>query len=250
MKSKAPLALMEQMVMLLVFALAAALCLQAFVLSDKLSRREEARGRAVQVCQSAAEAIRHSGGPWEEALSGGAETLGAEYSEGLLQQTYNRDWEPVTGTAWAQADPAYRLTAVAEESGQPGLGLAQVSVYDIEEEELLFQLAVAWQNDLAAAISQEDKDRAQQEAETLAREIRECGNLAELAGETDGLGGWSRYFDEDWNEEPSYGRAAFTLWYNGERVTASWNQRDENGFAAGAVIPLCTVGLGEVRGHG
>ena len=38
MKSKAPLALMEQMVMLLVFALAAALCLQAFVQSDRLSR--------------------------------------------------------------------------------------------------------------------------------------------------------------------------------------------------------------------
>ncbi len=33
-QSEAPLALMEQMVMLLVFALAAALCLQAFVRSD------------------------------------------------------------------------------------------------------------------------------------------------------------------------------------------------------------------------
>lgn len=31
MRSKAPLVMMEQMVMLLVFALAAALCLQAFV---------------------------------------------------------------------------------------------------------------------------------------------------------------------------------------------------------------------------
>ena len=37
MRSKAPLLLMEQMVMLLVFALAAALCLQAFVKSDGLS---------------------------------------------------------------------------------------------------------------------------------------------------------------------------------------------------------------------
>ena len=47
MKSKAPLLLMEQMVMLLVFALAAALCLQAFVKSDGLSRRSEARDRAM-----------------------------------------------------------------------------------------------------------------------------------------------------------------------------------------------------------
>ena len=38
MRSKAPLALMEQMVMVLVFALAAALCLQAFALADRISR--------------------------------------------------------------------------------------------------------------------------------------------------------------------------------------------------------------------
>lgn len=52
MKSKAPLALMEQMVMLLVFALAAALCLQAFVQSDRLSRESEARDHAAVLCQS------------------------------------------------------------------------------------------------------------------------------------------------------------------------------------------------------
>ena len=51
MKSKAPLALMEQMVMLLVFALAAALCLQAFVQSDRLSRESEARAHAAVLCQ-------------------------------------------------------------------------------------------------------------------------------------------------------------------------------------------------------
>lgn len=34
MRSKAPLVLMEQLVMVLVFALAAALCVQVFVLSD------------------------------------------------------------------------------------------------------------------------------------------------------------------------------------------------------------------------
>ena len=43
MKSKAPLILMEQMAILLVFALAAALCLQAFVKSDSLSSRSRDR---------------------------------------------------------------------------------------------------------------------------------------------------------------------------------------------------------------
>ena len=74
MKSKAPLLLMEQMVMLLVFALAAALCLQAFVKSDGLSGNSEARDRAVTLCQTAAETVRHSGGwsgqLWELDLDG------------------------------------------------------------------------------------------------------------------------------------------------------------------------------------
>ena len=61
MKSKAPLMLMEQMVMLLVFALAAALCLQAFVKADEISRRAEARDRAVILCQTVAEEIKAVG---------------------------------------------------------------------------------------------------------------------------------------------------------------------------------------------
>ena len=55
MTSKAPLLLMEQMVMLVVFALAAALCVQAFVRSDAASARNEARDEAVVLCQNAAE---------------------------------------------------------------------------------------------------------------------------------------------------------------------------------------------------
>ena len=47
MRSKAPLVMMEQMVMLLVFALAAALCLQAFVQSDLLSKDIASRDRAI-----------------------------------------------------------------------------------------------------------------------------------------------------------------------------------------------------------
>ena len=47
MKSKAPLALMEQIIMVLVFALAAALCLRTFALSDRMSREGELRDGAV-----------------------------------------------------------------------------------------------------------------------------------------------------------------------------------------------------------
>ena len=46
MKNSAFLALMEQMVMTLVFALSAALCLQVFVLSEQMSLRSEAQSHA------------------------------------------------------------------------------------------------------------------------------------------------------------------------------------------------------------
>lgn len=85
MRSKAPLVLIEQMIMLLVFALAAALCLQAFVKADGISMQGENRSYAVVAAQNAAEVIRHSGGSMEHALSKAADRLGAEYGEnGLL----------------------------------------------------------------------------------------------------------------------------------------------------------------------
>lgn len=62
MKSKAPLALMEQLVMVLVFALAAALCVRGFVLSERISRRGEARDMAMIAAQNAAEALKGTGG--------------------------------------------------------------------------------------------------------------------------------------------------------------------------------------------
>jgi len=58
MRSKAPLLLMEQLVMLLVFAFAAALCLQIFVLSGKLSEKYEIRDRAVLEAQNVAELLK------------------------------------------------------------------------------------------------------------------------------------------------------------------------------------------------
>ena len=55
MRSKTPLALMEQMVMVLVFALAAALCLQVFVVTDRMSERNKDIDHAVLLAQNTAE---------------------------------------------------------------------------------------------------------------------------------------------------------------------------------------------------
>ena len=67
MRSKAPLALMEQLVMVVVFALAAALCVRIFALSDRFSRECEIRDRAVSAVQNAAEALKACRGDYAEA---------------------------------------------------------------------------------------------------------------------------------------------------------------------------------------
>ena len=58
MRSKSPLALMEQLVMVLVFALAAALCVQAFVLADGRSQQTVDRDHALLEAQNVAETLK------------------------------------------------------------------------------------------------------------------------------------------------------------------------------------------------
>ena len=131
MRSKAPLLLMEQMIMLLVFALAAALCLQAFALSDGLSRRSEARDRAVTLAQTAAETIRHQGGAPESALNRAAGALGGRYENGVLTLTRGEGEETLT------------LTARPVPTEVPGLAKAAIRVE--RQGEVLFEIEAAWQ---------------------------------------------------------------------------------------------------------
>lgn len=142
------MALMEELVMLVVFALAAALCLQAFVKSDQMSRRSEARDQAVALCQSAAEAVRASEGDFRRA----AELLGAEQQEDSLRMFYGEDWQPAQPTSPGAYPFGYTLGAAREESGVPGLGKARVWVVDDHDEagEVLFSLDVTWQEEVSA----------------------------------------------------------------------------------------------------
>ena len=65
MKSKATLFLMEQLVMLLVFALAAALCLGIFVRADRISAETKERDEAVILACNAAEMLKSVKDPQE-----------------------------------------------------------------------------------------------------------------------------------------------------------------------------------------
>lgn len=63
MKSKASLFLMEQLVMVLVFALAAALCLGVFARANEISSATARRDEAAIIAQNAAQMLKNTGDP-------------------------------------------------------------------------------------------------------------------------------------------------------------------------------------------
>jgi len=133
-RSKVPLLLMEQMIMLLVFALAAALCVRAFVLADSRSLHNEARDRALTVAQNTAELYKSFRG---DAESVAARVGGSLQNEGL-SIAYDKDWQPT------ERETAYLLTVTPLLDENPRLGKAELSVTD-ESGETLITLPLAWQ---------------------------------------------------------------------------------------------------------
>jgi len=138
MKSKASLVLMEQVVMILVFSLAAALCLQAFALCDRLSGQSQDRDRAVLVCQNAVEILEHCSGDFSLASS----QLGGSWNGTVWETSYDENWNPAAG------QPAYVLRVTPQDSGVLSLGMAQAEVCSADGK-LLFSLPAAWQKEVS-----------------------------------------------------------------------------------------------------
>lgn len=123
MKNKTPLAMIELTVMLLVLALAAALCLRAFAWADRRSEENSCRDTAVVELQSAAECLRHCGGDFEAAVS-----------------LYGGAWD---GSCWRIDCGAFEIRAIPRASGQQYLGSA---VLEAEYQgRVLASLQVCWQ---------------------------------------------------------------------------------------------------------
>ncbi len=144
MRSKAPLAMMEQAVMVLVFALAAVLCLRVFVWSDRTSELGAAKDMAVIKAQSAAEIIKNegkSGGSEAEVLKAVAERLGGTYSDGRLTVGYLSDWQ-----AASDSEPVYNLSVAPASFSGERLSAVHIEVTE-RSGELLFELDAAWQRE-------------------------------------------------------------------------------------------------------
>lgn len=124
MRGKSPLVIMELAVMLLVFALAAALCLGVFALAEDISAETAERDRACLMAQNCAETLHWSGGDFAAA----AEKLGG-------------DWD---GESLRLSENGLELSAVETESGHELLGAARISVCGSGGEEI-FALDCGWQ---------------------------------------------------------------------------------------------------------
>jgi len=122
--------------MVLVFALAAALCLQVFAFSDQASRRNAHIDRAVLLAQNTAEILKACGG-----IDGASALLGGESREKLWRSYYDEDLMPTA----VPEDARYRVDVYPESSPVTGLAKANIEVFQQGEAAKLFSVPVAWQ---------------------------------------------------------------------------------------------------------
>ncbi len=125
MKNKTPLVLMEQLIMVLVFALAAALCVGIFARADQTAEDTRFRDDAVVLAQNGAEVIKACGGDLETA---------ARILEGTCTD------QEVT----VQSE-GYTMVITLVDSDTPGLGQAEICVS--MDGILIFTLRTGWQEE-------------------------------------------------------------------------------------------------------
>ena len=131
MKSRASLSLIEQTMMLLIFALAAALCLRGFVLAGTRSRTYADRDQALLCAQNAAQTLKACGGDYAAA----AELCGGKWDGAAWVIGYDEAWEECESPSSYRLEirPAVRQTellggASLQVSGADGTLLAQLEV--------------------------------------------------------------------------------------------------------------------------
>ncbi len=133
MKHKTSLVLIEQAVMLLILAVAAALCLRVFAWSDTRATENHSKDQALLQLQSAAEVLKDHHGDFAAA----AQAHGGS--------VHNDTWQIAFDSTWTQtnAAQAYLLRAVRQDT-DAYLGSARLEITD-DNGVLLEALTVCWQ---------------------------------------------------------------------------------------------------------
>ena len=134
MKRSASLVLVELLIMLTVFAVAAALCLRAFVWSDNNSKQSAAEDFALIQTQNAAETLKHYRGDFSLA----ARDYGGQWDGNSWNVSYNDSWNVTAEQA------VYFLQVMPISCETDYLGQARLTVVD-GEGSVLAELSVCWQ---------------------------------------------------------------------------------------------------------
>ncbi len=137
MRSKAPLVLMEQLIMLVVFSIAAAICVRTFVYSDQLSLKNELRDQALVQAQTLAETYKYYKGDAEKAMS----EFGGNIDNNTWVTYWNSQWQ-----SCEQNQSQCKIEIAEKPSDIQGLGKAEVSVFYIDEK-VIFNFELAWQEE-------------------------------------------------------------------------------------------------------
>lgn len=122
MKNKANLAVMEQVIMLLVLAVAAAICIQVFIQAHLTEKQNHLQDMAIQNVQNVAEIIKSTGN-----LEHTAQKTGGCIENGVLTVQFD----------------GFTVTASPVQSDDPLLGRAKVAAFD--EDSIIAQLDICWQ---------------------------------------------------------------------------------------------------------
>ena len=123
MKHKSSLVLMEQLIMVLAFALTAVMCIGMFMKSNQTSRDTQFRDGAVLVAQNGAEVVKNCAGDLEEA---------ARILEGTMKD----------GAVWVESE-GYLMVITPVDSQAVGLGQAEICVS--MDGILIYTLRTGWQ---------------------------------------------------------------------------------------------------------
>ena len=147
MKNRTLLSLIEMLLMVMVFAVASAICLRAFVRADRISRDGSVKAEAALLADSYGALFKEVRGDAGEAAERHGGTLLKESDGPVWMVCFDREWNPVPETEAVyilrakQAEGAASGGA-AQESGYLGEGTVTVVRADGEE---LFAIPVCWQ---------------------------------------------------------------------------------------------------------
>lgn len=129
MKNKTPLQLMEQIIMIGVFALAAALCLQAYALSHKISANMALQESAVHMADNLIESLRANTTPLLPDITPNAP----------FTADYDQDWELTT------SNPTYHIVITWPDPGDLPVTQCNITITAPDNTEYVSRNAV-WQS--------------------------------------------------------------------------------------------------------